>query len=158
MKEIPLTRGYVALVDDEDFAKLQGCAWQAGVVPGRKAVYANGRVPNSGKRGKHVIMHRVIMDAPPGVDVDHIDGNGLNNQRSNLRLCSRKDNLRNRGALSRNTSGYKGVTWSKKKKKWYAQIRVDGKNKSLGFHDDIQAAALAYQDAAKEHHGDFARW
>jgi hypothetical protein len=88
--------------------------------------------------------------------VDHINGDGLDNQRCNLRLATHSENLRNRGYTKKNTSRYKGVTWYKPYKKWRAQIKTDHKMKNLGYFDIPEEAAEAYNEAAKKYHGSFA--
>lgn len=102
-------------------------------------------------------MHREIMNAPDGVQVDHINGDSLDNRKINLRLCTNAENLRNRGKQINNTSGYKGVCWSVRKQKWQAQIKVDRKAKFLGNFETPEDAARAYDAAAKKYHGEFAK-
>lgn len=107
--------------------------------------------------GRKVQMHRLILNAPENMEVDHIDGNRLNNQRTNLRLCNSSQNKCNRGARKDNTSGYKGVSWHKQRNKWTARIKTPyGKYLYLGLYDDKNEAALAYNKASMEHHGEFA--
>jgi hypothetical protein len=101
-------------------------------------------------------MHRVIMNAPSGMLVDHRDGNGLNNQKSNLRICNRKQNQQNRPMNSNNKSGYKGVCWNKRSNKWRSGIRVDNKDIFLGSFFCLVKAAKAYDEAAKKYFGEFA--
>jgi hypothetical protein len=100
-------------------------------------------------------MHRLIRPDITG-EIDHDDRNGLNNRRSNLRAASRAEQLRNLGIRVDNTSGYKGVSWSKDKDKWRARIMIDGKEKSLGYYDDPEEAARVRDAAAQELHGEFA--
>ena len=101
-------------------------------------------------------LHRIIMNAPDHLQVDHINGDPLDNRKENLRLCNGSENQRNIGKQSNNTSGFKGVSWHKNHGKWYAQIMVDGKLKYLGSFDDPQIAYQAYCQAATKYHGDFA--
>jgi hypothetical protein len=150
MKKIPLTQGKFAIVDDEDFEALLQFKWH--VNRHRSTWYA---VRWIGSQKIH--MHRVITNAPLGMDVDHIDGDGLNNQRSNLRVCSKQENHWNQGLNRNSTSGFKGVVWHKWARKWQAHIRVNGKRLYLGLFNDKTAAARAYNEAATKHFGNFAR-
>lgn len=105
--------------------------------------------------------HRIVYFLSTGVDpigfhIDHIDNNGTNNNPSNLRLATNSQNLMNRGKTRKNTSGKKGVTWNKKRKKWQVKICAKGIRASIGFFDDINQAAAAYEEAAKKRHGEFA--
>jgi len=105
-------------------------------------------------------MHRLIVERRglnvQGVDVDHVDGNGLNNQFCNLRVATRSQNNVNSNKPDTNTSGYKGVYPHSTVNKWVAQIGVDGHRQYFGYFDDPQAAARAYNEAALKHYGEFA--
>ena len=108
---------------------------------------------------KNKLLHRIIMGEPDGKEVDHINGNTRDNRRENLRLCNRAENGRNRGKLSNNTSGFKGVSWNKETDKWRASIMVgDGKQKHLGYFDDPETAYQSYCLAATKYHGKFAHF
>ena len=152
MKQIPLTKGYFALVDDEDFEWLSQWKWNASVE--RNRVYAT----RSGGVGKAAIkMHRQIMGlTDPKIFCDHWDNWGLNNWRSNLRVATKSQNAMNRPIDKRSTSGFKCVSWFKKSNKWRAYIVVNYRQKSLGLFDCPVDAARAYDTAAKELHGEFA--
>ena len=101
-------------------------------------------------------LHRIIMGELDGKEVDHINGNKHDNRRENLRLCNRTENNRNKGKLSTNTSGFKGVSWHKSKGKWRAVIQVgEGKQKHLGYFDDPETAYQSYCQAATKYHGNF---
>ncbi len=153
MKTIPLSQGKFALVDDADFDFLNQWKWSA--TKNHKAFYAhrNDRLPH---KRVQVKMHRVIMCAPPGQIIDHIDGDGLNNQRSNLRFCTKAENNRNQSPTGL-TSKYRGVFFDKRDGVFRSSVRVDGKRKWLGsFLTDI-GAARAYNAAAIQYYGEFAR-
>lgn len=154
MKEIKLTRGMVALVDDEDFLALTVYKWCA--FKDRKTFYAVRYEHSQGKQTK-VYMHRVIMSAPIGMFVDHKDHDGLNNQKSNLRLCNHSQNGRNRQVSRNNTSGFKGVCWNKQAEKWMAYIKDNGISRTLGNFDSREEAAKAYDMAARKLFGEFAK-
>ena len=147
MKEIPLTQGKVALVDDADYEWLNQWKWCAS--RRSKTWYA---VRSSCK----IYMHRVIMDSPE-IQVDHEDLDGLNNQRANLRLATDVQNQQNTGVSHNNRSGFKGVSWKKSHRKWQAYIRVDGKNRFLGYFDDPEEAKRVRDQSAILYHGGFAR-
>lgn len=152
-KRIPLSRGLFAIVDNDLFDYLNQWKWSAARNYG--TVYYATRYARLNGKDTTVRMHRVIMNAPRGTQVDHINGNGLDNRRENLRFCTTKQNLRNRGKNSRNTSGYKGVSWAKHANKWNAQIVVNRKRINLGYYEDVKEAALAYDEAARKYHGEF---
>ena len=150
--EMDLTQGQKCHFDAEDLALVQGRRWCAHRI-GNTFYAATGRREN----GKSILihMHRVLV---PGEhdDVDHIDGNGLNNRRSNLRACSRSENLWNQCAKVNTISGLKGVTWCPNRGKWHARIVVKGKTHHLGNHVTAQQAHAAYCAAALKFHGEFA--
>lgn len=112
--------------------------------------------------GALYLAHRISYFLEIGVDpgnlqIDHIDGNGQNNDPANLRLATRSGNMQNRGAYQNNTSGFKGVGWHKKTQKWQARIRHNWKRYALGYFDTPEEAHAAYVRAAEELHGEFAR-
>lgn len=154
MKKIPLTQGLFTLVDDDDYPYLSQFSWYA-KSSGGDTFYAY-RSVGSYEKYKKVIMHREIMNPPDGLIVDHIDGNGLNNQKSNLRICTHAENMHNRRMNRENTSGYKGVCFAKNMNKWLAQIVVGGKKIKIGYYDDLLEAARAYDVAAVHYFGGFA--
>lgn len=157
MKEIKLTKGQVALVDDEDYEYLNQWKWQAH--ESYNNFYAM-RSYSENNKTKHVLMHRLIMKTKTGYDVDHIDHNGLNNQKNNLRNCSRSDNLKNN--TPRGRSRYMGVRYQSERKngKVYeyicSQITVNGKWMHLGLFKTEEDAAMAYDNAARKYFGEYA--
>lgn len=159
MKMIPLTRGKVALVDDADFEATNAFKWHAmRTAPG---VYYAARTQYDlvTKKKSMVLMHRQIMNPPKGVDVDHEHRDRLDNQKSNLRLCSRSQNLAAIPTLGRwrgrvKTCKFRGV--AKHSSGWTAQISVQGKKKHLGCFSLPEDAARAYDAAARERSGEFA--
>lgn len=150
MKEITLSRNKTTVVDNENFDELSKYKWYF------DGYYAVRNEKTRKNKTKIILMHRQIMREPKGKRIDHEDGNGLNNQKYNLRLCSHAENMRNSKKPINNTSGYKGVHFNKKAKKFQAYISVDNKNKHLGLFNNPIDAALAYNNAAKKLHGKFA--
>ena len=146
MKEIPLTRGKVAIVDDDAYEELSKYRWYCT----NKGYATRTARPRFGKRHE-ILMHRVIMQTPARMEIDHINGNPLDNRRENLRVCKHSENLKNMKRYSNNTSGFKGVSWYKRDNKWKTEIMINGKSTYLGLFDDKRVAAQAYDDAAKEH-------
>lgn len=141
------------IIDDEDYSKIDGFRWRLGNDGYAKA--AKYLYTKNGKEFRQELrMHRLIMGAPMGVEVDHINHDKLDNRRSNLRLCDRKQNKANTRIVSTNTSGYKGV--SLHRGKWQASIRIDGKLLYLGAYNNIVDAAIQYNKKAYEVWGEFA--
>ncbi len=151
MKCIPLTQGLVALVDNDDYEKLSQYRWCVN----KAAVTVMYAV--RGHEGKLQYMQNVIIDSPPGLEVDHIDTDGLNNQKKNLRLATRVQQSTNQFARY-GTSRFKGVFWNTRRKVWGAQIRSDGKAIHIGQHATEIAAAYAYDEKAREIQGEFGRY
>jgi len=149
VKTVPLTKGKVALVDDCDFESISKYKWH--LVKGKYAA----RGIREGKATKAVYMHRLILNAPKEMLVDHRDGDGLNNQRANLRLASRRENARNRPEQKNNKAGLKGVS-QVPSGRWRASIRANRRLIYLGIFETANLAADAYQQAAKAYHGQFA--
>jgi hypothetical protein len=155
VREIPLTRGKVALVDAEDYESLAGYRWHAAPKGGTWYAERAGRLSEGGPRT--VCMHRVILSAPPGLMVDHIDGDGLNNRRSNLRLATHAQNGQNQRRSRANASGFKGVSWSSRVGRWQAAIRIAGRKVFLGYYGTPEEAHTAYSAAVEKFHGEFGR-
>ena len=158
MKSILLTQGLAALVDDADYDTLSQFKWH--VHKDTNSAYAQRNAWIDGKRTT-VRMHRELLgNAAAGLDVDHRDRNGLNNQRCNLRTCTRGENARNKKMRKDNVAGLKGVSIHKAcaLNPYSAQIYANGTRKSLGCFPTAELAHAAYCAAAIELHGEFARF
>ena len=146
-----------AIVDPEDYERLNKYKWYA--MKGVNTFYA-GRTIRTGKNKKRfcIKMHREIINPPHPLVVDHINHNGLDNRKANLRPATHAQNRLNRPYIKpkASLSKYNGVSWRKNRKKWQVQIRFNGKNKTIGYFHNETKAAKAYDEAARLHHGDFA--
>lgn len=155
-RRIPLTQGRYAIVDPDDYRHLSKHKWHAS---GRNGSFYAVRIGFTNKGQRYLIsMHRQILKVPDDIFVDHVNRNGLDNRKANLRPATRAENGRNR-AKSNNrsySSKYKGVSQYPGKKLWKAHIQVNRKLSSLGSFDDEVQAAKAYDRAARKHHRDFA--
>jgi hypothetical protein len=151
MKLIKLTRGLFAQVDDEDYDRINQFRWYAKTFKTAHSYYA-ARNERDGKRQNTILLHRFIINAPKGMQVDHRDHNGLNCQRRNIRICTLRQNSMNQRCHSK--SGYKGVYVNNKG--IIGQISVNGKQIHLGLFKTFIEAAHAYDDAAKIYFGEFA--
>lgn len=144
---IQLTMGLSVKVDDDDYEILSKFKWQA-KNPRKDTYYAARSIRMSNGKQKTVGMHRFITNCPDGYDVDHIDGDGLNNCKSNLRVVTRRQNLQNRH--SKTSSSYVGVSFDKNKGKWVSYIRINNKRVALGTFIDEMSAANAYMQKVRE--------
>jgi hypothetical protein len=156
-RSIRLSSGETAYVDPEDYRRVSRITWRM-KRSGKGNSYPCGHLPRTGKRGKDINLHRFILGAEPGVIIDHIDGNTLNNTRANLRACSNSQNLRNSriDRKGKTHSKYKGV-YQIPDGRWRAQIMCQYKKINLGTFASEKAAALAYDFHARKLHGAFAR-
>jgi hypothetical protein len=149
MKYIKLSQGKRAKVDDEDYEELSKRKWSC------NNGYAKSYFSYENGIQTYLWMHREILNAPKDKQVDHINGDGLDNRKENLRLCTCVENIWNRGLQKNNTSGYRGVYWHINK--WQARIGVKGRRILLGRFDSPAEASKAYNEATQKYHGEFAR-
>ena len=153
-KQIPLSQGKFVIVDDKDYEFLSQWKW---CFNGRYAM-RNKYLGWKNRKSilKTIYMHRLILNPPDGFYTDHINGDKLDNRRSNLRICTNQQNQFNQTPTQGGSSKYKGVTWHKRDEMWMSSIRLNNKTKFLGYFDSEEDAAQAYNFAAIEHHGEFA--
>lgn len=152
MKKVPISKGkYLAIIDDIDYDRIKKYKWSA--YNGSHASYAKAYID-----GKYTFMHRYILGLKTGDKkrVDHINHDGLDNRRKNLRICTQQQNLYNMGIAAHNTSGYKGVYWHKHREKWVTGFKMGGKRVHLGIFEDKHMAAKMYNCCSRILHGEFA--
>ena len=154
---VELTQGQVTLVDIEDLPIIAEYQWNASWNPDRKSYYAtaNIRLP-SGKKTS-IRLNRLVMNAQHPFVVDHINTVTLDNRKSNLRICTKSENGMNRGKQSNNTTGHKGICFSKSKNRYVVHIKKDGKSKYIGGYENYEDAVIAHEQALEKMHGDFSR-
>lgn len=153
MKEIPLTRGKSAIVDDGDYDHVMNSNYKWYAMKKDEVYYAYGVNKSDDSR---ILMHRLILNFPPR-GIDHIDRNGLNNSRSNLREASQTQNLGNSKIHKNNKCGFKGVYYEVESGKYRARICFNHQGHCLGRYDNPEEAAKAYNNAAQKYFGEFAR-
>ena len=153
-KEIPLTKGRVTIVDDEDYDFLMQWKWR--LIKGDYAASRLYWIENGASKRKTILMHRLVNKTPKNMQTDHVNNNTLDNRRRNLRTCTLQQNTKNRTKQKNKTSSqYKGVHLYRPTGKWAAQIRIDKKARFLGYYASEHDAALAYNFAAIEHFKEF---
>lgn len=155
-RQIPLGRGYFATVDAADYERLSRFRWHALVRKNRRTVYAIRNFVRPDGRRSSEEMQRTILRPADGLFVDHRDGDGLNNRRQNLRESTCAQNCANRRAKLATSSQYLGVSWHKANQKWTAHVCTGGVQQYLGSFGQEIAAAVAYDEAARRIHGEFA--
>ena len=137
------------LIDLDDIDKVKDYNWHSNGID-----YI---LTNKTKSHPKLYLHRFIMNAPKDMEVDHINHNPLDNRKCNLRICTHKQNLRNQSINKNNTSGYPGVSWYKKYKKWKVRIISNGKDIHLGYYDDLEEAIKVRKQAEIEYFGEYRR-
>ena len=159
MKSIELSNHSPALVDDDDFTRLSRHTWWASEMTNERSDKSQWSVETQ-IDGKTVKMHRFITNAPEDMDVDHKNGNQFDNQKDNLRVCTRSQNLANASKYVRrkgSSSKFKGVSWYSKPKKWAASLQCNGERIWLGLFELEVDAARTYNEAARKYFGEFAK-
>ena len=152
MKILKLSQNKITLVDDEDYQILNQWKWFYS-----SRGYAVRHIFKDEKRTL-LYLHRFIINTPDGQQTDHINGNKLDNRRSNLRICTQTENNRNRKIGKNSSTGFKGVSWDKKIKRFVAYTKLNKKPIFLGTYFTAEDAARAYDRFAKEHFGEYARF
>ena len=155
-RDIQLSQGKIATVDDLDYEQLNQYKWHAQKCRSGWCAARN-ELNRSTRRRTIILMHRAIMQASPGVQIDHYNGNGLDNRRSNLRCCTNSQNQMNSKKRASSTSRFKGVSWDSVNRKWRADITINYRGRNLGRFESELDAARTYNKAASELFGKFAR-
>lgn len=153
---IPLTQGMTAVIDAADINIIEQYNWKA-VLLGRGKPYAMTWLPRVDGERKGILLHRLLLDAPADRQVDHVDGNGLNCRRANIRIATHAQNQWNVGITARNSSGFKGVKATRSGLRWRAQISFEGRQIHIGYFQSPEEAHAAYVREAARLHGEFAR-
>jgi hypothetical protein len=146
VKEIKLTKGHYALVDDEDFEFLNQWKW-----------YSNHKYATRNLGKARVFMHRLLLNAPKDKFVDHVNGNPLDNRKCNIRLCTYSENGRNQKLAKHNTTGFKGVSFQEKYKSYRVSLNINQKITYLGSYKSAEEAAIIYDIWAIYYFGEFAK-
>ena len=153
VREIKLNKGFVAIVDADDYERVSRYKWRVMTADRRRTQYARCKI-----YGQAVLLHRFIMQARPGQIMDHINRDGLDNRKANLRFVTRSQNAVNvdKRRSANATSSYKGVYWDKSKRKWTSRLMVNGKALFRRLPTE-EEAARAYDEMAREHYGEYAQ-
>jgi hypothetical protein len=160
MKTIKLTQGKESIVDDEDYQELNKYKWfcdSNGYAVRAITIQSQNKKFGIKHKQKTILMHKVINNTPEGFETDHINGIKLDNRKSNLRIATSSQNKANVGLRTDNTSGYKGVCWNKKARKWVAQIMFNNEKIYIGYFAKKEQAATAYNTKALELFGEFVK-
>jgi hypothetical protein len=154
-RRIKLTRGKYAIVDVEDFERLNKYKWHC-----THYGYAKRSVPNKSGKGRkqgEIYMHKLICPAPAGMIVDHINRKSRDNRRVNLRVATQKQNVWNRKFIKKGgKTRLQGIRWDKNREKWHVRLTVNGRRRSFGYYADQDEAAKAYDRVAEKYRGEYA--
>lgn len=153
MKEIELTQGKTAIVDDDDYEWLSKHKWYYNDGYAARRVF----VGDGSSRSSIVLMHRLLLPPQPGLYSDHVNGNGLDNRRSNLRYATMAENNHNLRRHKDGSSRYKGVCWCPQRSAWRASICINRRQTHIGYFDNEEDAARQYNEKAMQHYGEFAK-
>ena len=155
MRYITASSNFTYIIDDEDYNKVSKLNW---FTLDKNSKYKYAAAKNKPiDYTRNILLHRLVMNAKKGEVVDHINGNVFDNRKNNLRICTRGQNIMNQRLRSNNSSGYKGVYFDKRLRKWCVRIQTNGIRKYFGFFDNLVNAARCYNKNAKRLHGEFAK-
>lgn len=155
-RRIPLTQGQYAIVDECDYDSLIGTRWYAQWAPNTNSFYAKAIGIRRGSGYLRVAMHRIVADIQSDRLGDHVNGNTLDNRKRNIRPSNNSENTSNSKLSTKNTSGFRGVSWNRWRRGWHSYIRIDKKLIHLGFYATAEEAAQVRDTAAIRYHGQFA--
>jgi hypothetical protein len=154
VKMIALSNGKSAIVDPEDYERIKDVTWSVSTIGNTQYLMSRKMV---GRKIAYTLLHRLIMGASPDQLVDHINGDGLDNRKGNLRIATKSQNAMNAKLRSDNTTGFKGVCYIPKRNRYSARIHANGKKYASAFYRTALEAAMAYKDMATSLHGEFMR-
>lgn len=154
-RQIPLNKDKFAIIDAADYEWLNQWKWIT--QQNKKTIFYATRTRWNGSGLTTIRMHRLILGVGKGEQVDHINGDGLDNRRCNLRVCSQQENTFNKRKSENKSSKYKGVSWKKQAKKWVARITINRKLTNLGYFNTQESAAHAYNEMAMKYYGEYAK-
>lgn len=154
--ESPKYGDFEIMIDTEDYDRIKNYRWHIQYVKHTNNFYVSSLIKKNNK-WKNYQLHRLLLNlTDPELQIDHKFGKTLDNRKSELRICNHSENVRNQKIHKNNKSGFKGVSLYKLNNKWKAQINYNGKKIALGYYKTTNEAALAYNEAAKKYHGEFA--